>query len=403
MVVASRWSLQRDGEGHPVAILETDNDTTERKRAEDELRRSEAYLAEAQRLSNTGSWAKNLRHPELSYKSAETYRIFGLDPAQRTQIPDFEFRHMVHPEDAWRVDQVDQTAIRDGTDFETEFRVMRPDGSIRHVHAVGHPVLDSAGEVVEMFGTLMDVTERKQAERALRRARERVLKARFSAALDERTRLAREIHDTLLQGFTGIALKLVAATNRLPGPPEAVAALRDVVAVAQKTLIDARRAVWDLRTPSTARADFTATLRSAAEDCARGTDLTLEYEVKGDSRPLDPDIEGASVRVVQEAITNVVKHAAASTVRVRVAFAERGVRLSVTDDGRGFDMDPNLHTFGGHWGLPACGSALARSGGSSECGAPKDRAPRSCSGYPTPPGAEAQPRHRPLVQTLAGP
>jgi signal transduction histidine kinase len=73
--------------------------------------------------------------------------------------------------------------------------------------------------------------------------------------------------------------------------------------------------------------------------------------VEGDPRPLHPDVEGATVRVVQEAITNVVKHAAASTVRVRVTFGERRLRLSVTDDGRGFDLNSNLHAFGGHWGL----------------------------------------------------
>jgi PAS domain S-box-containing protein len=351
MVVASRWSLQRDEEGRPIAILETNNDITERKRAEDELRRSEAYLAEAQRLSHTGSWARNLRHPELSYRSPETYRIFGLEAPEGGHLSDLEFERMVFPEDLSKLEQVRQAAIRDKTDYETEFRVTRSDGSIRHVYILSHSVLDSTGEVVELVGTMMDVTERKQAERALRRARERVLKARFDAALDERTRLAREIHDTLLQGFTGIALKLVAATNRLTGPPEMIVALRDVVDLAQKTLVDARQAVWDLRTHSSAGADFTAALRTAAEDCVRGTGLTLEYEVAGDPRPLDPDIEGASVRVVQEAITNVVKHATASTVRLLVVFGERHVRLSVTDDGRGFDMDSNLHGFGGHWGL----------------------------------------------------
>ena len=68
-------------------------------------------------------------------------------------------------------------------------------------------------------------------------------------------------------------------------------------------------------------------------------------------RPLDPEVEGACLRVVQEAVANVVKHAAASTVRVRVTYGERRLRVSVTDDGRGFDMGSDLPTFGGHWGL----------------------------------------------------
>jgi PAS domain S-box-containing protein len=351
VVVASRWSLQRDDQGRPLAVLETNNDVTERKRAEDERRRSEAYLAEAQRLSHTGSWARHLRHPELNYRSAETYRIFGLDPVEAGSRADLDLRDLLHPEDRAKLGQASDAAIRDKTDYELEFRVMRPDGSMRNVYMLGHPVLDGAGEVVELVGTVMDVTERRRAERALRRARERTLQARFTAALDERTRLAREIHDTLLQGFTGIALKLVAATNRLTGPPEIVAALRDVVGLAQKTLVDARRAVWDLRTPSSEGADFVATLRAAAEDCVRGTNLTLRYEVEGNPRPLDPDVEGTSMRVVQEAITNAVKHAAASIVRVRMMFGDHRMRLSITDDGRGFEMDHNLHTFGGHWGL----------------------------------------------------
>ncbi len=84
-------------------------------------------------------------------------------------------------------------------------------------------MFDQTGETDEFIGVIMDITERKRTERALRRARERVLRARFAAVLDERTRLARDIHDTLLQGFTGIALKLVAASSRVTEPPESVA------------------------------------------------------------------------------------------------------------------------------------------------------------------------------------
>jgi signal transduction histidine kinase len=203
-------------------------------------------------------------------------------------------------------------------------------------------VFDQIGNTDEFIGVV---------ERALRRARERALEARFAAVLEERTRLARDIHDTLLQGFTGIALKLVAATSRVTEPPESVVALRDLIGLAQQTLIDARRAVWDLRSPSLEGADFPAALRSAAEDCVRGTELRFEYDIGGPPRPVDQEIEAVMVRVVQEAITNVVKHAIAQTVRVRLSFETRSVRLSVIDDGRGFVLDPDLHTYGGHWGL----------------------------------------------------
>jgi PAS domain S-box-containing protein len=264
----------------------------------------------------------------------------------------------LHPEDYERLLPKWTASFRGGEPIEDEARLRGADGTYRWFLHRAVPLRDSKGAIVRWYGTSIDIEDRKraqdelrEAERALRRARERAIRARFTAALDERTRLAREIHDTLLQGFTGIALKLVAATSRLPGPPETVASLRDVIDLAQKTLVDARRAVWDLRSPAGAGVDFTATLRTAAEDCARGTGLTLEYEVEGEPRPLGPDVEGTCVRVVQEAITNVVKHAGATTVRVHAAFGERRLLLAVTDDGHGFDMASHLPTFGGHWGL----------------------------------------------------
>jgi PAS domain S-box-containing protein len=331
------------------SVLVSIMDITERQRLDNELRRSQAYLIAAQELGNTGSWARRISTGAM-YWSEEVFRIFGLDP--KTTVPTRAVATQLwHPDDRERADRTINEAQRDKRNYEMDVRVVRPDGSLRYVHIRGQPVFDPTGETDEFIGVVMDITNRKRTERALRRARERVLQARFAAVLDERTRLARDIHDTLLQGFTGIALKLVAAINRVTEPVESVVALRDLVGLAQQTLTDARRAVWDLRSPALAGSDFPAAVRNAAEDCVRGTELELEYNVGGPPRPVDPEVEAVVVRVTQEAITNVVKHADARTLRVRLSFETRRVRLSVIDDGRGFAVEPDFHAYGGHWGL----------------------------------------------------
>jgi signal transduction histidine kinase len=200
-----------------------------------------------------------------------------------------------------------------------------------------------------------EIEERKRGEQRLatekRRAHERVLQARFAAQLEERTRLAREIHDTLLQGFTGVSLQLLAAMGRPHGSPEYESALRDVLSLAQKTLADARQAVWDMRPPALDDGDFTLTLRAILEQRLSEHALALDYIVRGMPHILPPDVETVVFRVAQEAIVNVVKHAAAQTVRVKLVYGHRSVRLTVADDGHGFHIDPDLRTYAGHWGL----------------------------------------------------
>jgi len=191
----------------------------------------------------------------------------------------------------------------------------------------------------------------KDESSGLPRTNARPMQARFAAIMEERTRLAREIHDTLLQGFTGVGLQLVAAASRVTGPSDAVAALRHVVELAQQTLVDARRAIWDLRAPERANGDLSARLRAAAEEAARGAGLTLRYEVVGRPRELHPDLDAVLGRVVQEAVANVAKHAAARTLRLSLSYRARDVRLTVVDDGRGFVVDPEFRSYGGHWGL----------------------------------------------------
>ena len=142
-------------------------DLTERKRGEERLRRSEAYLAEAQRLSHTGSAAYN--ETEILYWSEEASRIWGFDPLQG--IPSREaVWQRIHPDDLDRVNENVEHGLREKRSFANEFRIILPDGTIKHIEAVNYPVFSASGELLEIVVTGIDVTERKRAEQTLQRS-----------------------------------------------------------------------------------------------------------------------------------------------------------------------------------------------------------------------------------------
>jgi len=158
----------RDGQGHVVRWYATATDIEDRKQSEEALRRSQAYLAEAQSLSHTGSWAYDVRRG-----SRETYRTFGFDPEEGA-ISRREVRNRIHPADLPRFDENLATIIRQKARASIDFRLLLPDGSIKHVHCVSRPLFDALGEVVELVGTNMDVTEQHQARAALEKAFEEI-------------------------------------------------------------------------------------------------------------------------------------------------------------------------------------------------------------------------------------
>src|SRR5258705_1214194 len=167
-----------DETGNIVEYVGTDADVTERKRDEEALQRSESYLAEAQKLTHTGSWAAQVSQKENVYWSnvywsKEMYRIFGLDPGPTPPSP-MEVARRLHPEYAPDHPRVVERAIRGGTDFEIDHRLLLPDGATKYVHGVGHPVLNASGEVTELVGTTMDVTEQHEARAALQAAFEKI-------------------------------------------------------------------------------------------------------------------------------------------------------------------------------------------------------------------------------------
>jgi PAS domain S-box-containing protein len=143
-------------------------DTTESKRAEKKLRRSEESLLEAQRLSHTGSWRHDVASGAVVV-SPEIYRIHGIKPDDDASNTEFFFSKF-HPEDRKRVVELFERAEIEKTEFQVDYRIVLPDGTIKHLHTTGHPILNESGDLAEFVGTAMDVTAAKQAEEALRRS-----------------------------------------------------------------------------------------------------------------------------------------------------------------------------------------------------------------------------------------
>jgi len=131
------------------------------------LQRDEAYLAQAQKLTHTGSWAWDPRTEKVLYCSEEMFRIFGLDPRESLPSRD-NFRQQIHPEDRDWVKKRFEGSLRERVDTFAEYRALLPDGTVRHISASGHPVLNENGELIEFIGTATDVTERKRLEERLR-------------------------------------------------------------------------------------------------------------------------------------------------------------------------------------------------------------------------------------------
>ena len=164
-----------------AANHELKKEITERSRVEEKLRRNRSFLLEAQRLSHTGSWRHDGSSGTVTV-SPEVCRIAGIKPEENSLTAEFFFS-MVHPADRLGEEQNYARAHSAKADFKSDYRIVLPDGSIKHIHNTGHPVLDDAGDIIEYVGTVVDVTEQWQA------------RVKLEKALEEIKRLRDRLHD----------------------------------------------------------------------------------------------------------------------------------------------------------------------------------------------------------------
>ena len=186
----------------------------------------------------------------------------------------------------------------------------------------------------------------------------------FDAVLTERGRLAAELHDTVQQSLTGAALQLHAAGLALTqAPPEARPHLDTARQLLDHSRDELRAAVWDLRVDSEALADLPAALRDIAASTQTGGGKPVAFTLEGEPRPVPPTLAHHASRITQEALTNSLRHSDAAALSVTIAFLPAQLRLSIHDNGRGFDPARSAGPDTGHFGLDGMKRRAAKIGG----------------------------------------
>jgi signal transduction histidine kinase/ligand-binding sensor domain-containing protein len=191
----------------------------------------------------------------------------------------------------------------------------------------------------------------------------RRVESRFSVVLTERNRIAREIHDTLAQGFVAVAVQLQVASRLLANSPAiAQQHLTQAQGLVRTGLEDARRAIWELRSQGAEESDFASRLVRMADQTTGGNSIEARVRVHGTYRPLPAPTEDQLLRIAQEAVTNAVRHGQPAHIEIQLSFSSTKVELTIEDDGRGFAGEaPSMRE--GHYGLTGMKERAQQIGG----------------------------------------
>jgi signal transduction histidine kinase/CHASE1-domain containing sensor protein len=312
-----------------------------------DLRDSEASLAEAQHMAQLGSWVLEPESGKMTW-SAETYRLFGLDSFVRRPGYD-DFLNRIHPEDRGMVRDGLRKSITTGKELNIEHRIVRPDRTVRWVHAIARPGHQDRNI---LRGTLMDISERKQTVEALKRSQEllRDLTAHQDRVKeDERKRIAREIHDEL--GQTLLALRIDVSmldARTAKSHPRLNERVRDALNQLDATVKTIRTIINNLR-PSVLDLGLTAAIEWQVNEFRRRSGIACELVLSDTEYALDDERATTLFRILQESLTNVIRHANANRVLIELYRDGNRLVMKITDNGVG--IYPERRKCGNSFGL----------------------------------------------------
>lgn len=323
-----------------VSFLETMamliGEAVHRFNVEESLQASRERLLEAQRIAHIGNWEWDIKTGSIFW-SDEIYRIFGLEPGQSEAAYESFFNY-AHPDDRELLHETIAAALIEGT-YTVDHRIITHDGRQRIVHGKGEVTYDSSRNPVKLAGILYDITEQKHAEEAIREY-QRTLRS-MAAELQlveerERRQIAQDLHDSIgpILAFSSREIQ----TIKKYSPPKIASALQEVSEKMDEAIQQARTLSFDLSPSLLYDLGFEVAVEDLVDRFAAERKISCEFQTDPHAKPLSEDVKIVLYRSVRELLINAAKYAEAEFVTVSVNRLETDVRVTVEDDGKGFDV-----------------------------------------------------------------
>jgi PAS domain S-box-containing protein len=320
-----------DDNGRVIALVEIGRDVTNERQVEQRIQESEARLSLAAQAAGIGVWDRDVINDVLVWDK-RMFEIYGVNPD--AFVGAYEaWQRGLHPDDLARaVGEVD-AAERGKKAFDTEFRIVRPDGEIRHIKAYAQILRDDFGKPLRMIGVNYDITERKQAEERIRQLAQHLQDVRE----DERKRLSRELHDDIGQILTAIKIDLVVIKDECTCSGEVKDKMRDMQNLLSEGVQCVHTLCRRLRPGALDDLGLEEALSGLIDDWKQRNHMTCGFHADMDEEGLSDEIRTTIFRMVQEALTNVSRYAGASKVEVNLVADEKMIHVSITDNGCGME------------------------------------------------------------------